>query len=288
MDFGAIMVERGPARSAVRVLFRSSSDDQEVGGENVDKEVLKGEGGGVVENLQHQQQVVQQEEHQSSGQLQQIPLGQLEQNQPQSQLPDQHQAPETTAISCETNNNNINNTSNTRSNNLNKNKTNNNNQTSTCDSNCVINLDDSTCCAAKQVVAGSPATDRVSLPALQQQLSDPPSDEVLPSPPPVQPQPTTQSPIVSPIVEANRRFIEKQIEAIQEADSRRWNFDFRNYRPLQQVGHRYIHSNTELPPPIRNCHPVTSNPQVVDRSSSSCSSNNNTTTGCNKHDNIDQ
>lgn len=34
------------------------------------------------------------------------------------------------------------------------------------------------------------------------------------------------------IIEANRRLIERQIEAIREADSRRWNFDFRNCQPL--------------------------------------------------------
>lgn len=45
------------------------------------------------------------------------------------------------------------------------------------------------------------------------------------------------------IVDANRRLIERQIEAMQEADSRRWNFDFRNCRPLNQSGHRYMHYN---------------------------------------------
>lgn len=43
------------------------------------------------------------------------------------------------------------------------------------------------------------------------------------------------------IVEANRRLVERQIEAIQMADSTRWNFDFRNCRPMHLAGHRYVH-----------------------------------------------
>lgn len=41
------------------------------------------------------------------------------------------------------------------------------------------------------------------------------------------------------VVEANRRLIERQIDAIREADGRRWNFDFSNCRPLNQSNHRY-------------------------------------------------
>lgn len=36
------------------------------------------------------------------------------------------------------------------------------------------------------------------------------------------------------LVESNRRFIERQIDAMRLADSLRWNFDFRNCRPLTQ------------------------------------------------------
>lgn len=45
------------------------------------------------------------------------------------------------------------------------------------------------------------------------------------------------------IVNANRRLIERQIEAVREIDSLRWNFDFRNCRPLGLAGHRYVHCN---------------------------------------------
>jgi len=55
------------------------------------------------------------------------------------------------------------------------------------------------------------------------------------------------------IVSANRRLIERQIEAIQVADSRRWNFDFRNCRPLSQSGHRYVHCNDSS---RLNCRPL--------------------------------
>ena len=41
------------------------------------------------------------------------------------------------------------------------------------------------------------------------------------------------------IVEASRRLIERQIETLQDADSRRWNFDFRNCRPMNQPDHRF-------------------------------------------------
>lgn len=47
------------------------------------------------------------------------------------------------------------------------------------------------------------------------------------------------------IVSANRQLIERQIEAIQEADSRRWNFDFRTCRPLDLTDHRYIHLSVD-------------------------------------------
>lgn len=47
--------------------------------------------------------------------------------------------------------------------------------------------------------------------------------------------PVTRRPSNS-VVNANRRLIERQIEAIQVADSRRWNFDFRNCRPLYEPG----------------------------------------------------
>lgn len=57
----------------------------------------------------------------------------------------------------------------------------------------------------------------------------------------------------NPIVIANRRFIERQIEAIQMADSYRWNFDFQNCRPLAQTGHRYIHCTSQT---LRNCRPL--------------------------------
>lgn len=44
------------------------------------------------------------------------------------------------------------------------------------------------------------------------------------------------------IVDINRRLIERQIEAIQAADSRRWNFDFRNCRPLLQSDSQQLHN----------------------------------------------
>lgn len=59
------------------------------------------------------------------------------------------------------------------------------------------------------------------------------------------------------LVSANRRLIERQIEAIQAADSRRWNFDFRNCRPLARAGHRYVHINQ----PARNCRPLSDQKQ---------------------------
>lgn len=42
------------------------------------------------------------------------------------------------------------------------------------------------------------------------------------------------------VAEANRRLIERQIEAMRAADSRRWNFDFANCAPMNQPGHRYV------------------------------------------------
>jgi len=41
------------------------------------------------------------------------------------------------------------------------------------------------------------------------------------------------------VVEASRRLIERQIDAIREADSRRWNFDFSTCQPMHQPNHRY-------------------------------------------------
>lgn len=65
------------------------------------------------------------------------------------------------------------------------------------------------------------------------------------------------------IVNANRRLIARQIEAIQMADSRRWNFDFRHCRPMNQSGHRYVHYDPTRPPNTsssqttqRNCRPL--------------------------------
>lgn len=59
----------------------------------------------------------------------------------------------------------------------------------------------------------------------------------------------------SSIVSANRRLIERQIEALQAADSRRWNFNFRECRPLAQAGHRYVHcmGNNSISSTPRTC-----------------------------------
>jgi hypothetical protein len=48
------------------------------------------------------------------------------------------------------------------------------------------------------------------------------------------------------IAETSRRLIERQLEAMQEADSRRWNFDFRACRPMHQSGHRYVDCSSNL------------------------------------------
>lgn len=59
-----------------------------------------------------------------------------------------------------------------------------------------------------------------------------------------------QSSTVS-VINASRRLIERQIEAIQVADSRRWNFDFRNCRPLDTPGHRYSQFRETAAQPTR-------------------------------------
>lgn len=72
--------------------------------------------------------------------------------------------------------------------------------------------------------------------------------------------PTSTAQVANPIVNANRRLIERQIEAIQMADSSRWNFDFQNCRPLTQTGHRYLHCTPET---SRNCRPLNDQNQSV-------------------------
>lgn len=62
--------------------------------------------------------------------------------------------------------------------------------------------------------------------------------------------PNQQQPSIS-VVSASRRLIERQIEAIQVADSHRWNFDFRNCRPLNAPGHRYTHFRDLASQPAR-------------------------------------
>ena len=90
------------------------------------------------------------------------------------------------------------------------------------------------------------------------------------------------------IVEFNRRLIERQIEAIRMADSRRWNFDFRNCRPLNISGHRFVqcssldsvnnnsinsgnslhHHHATVPPQAaqRNCRPLNDKNQTQEES----------------------
>lgn len=48
-----------------------------------------------------------------------------------------------------------------------------------------------------------------------------------------------QPPVSASVINLNRQLIERQLEAIQAADSERWNFDFRQSRPLRIEGHRY-------------------------------------------------
>lgn len=66
--------------------------------------------------------------------------------------------------------------------------------------------------------------------------------------------------VANPIVNANRRLIERQIEAIQAADSHRWNFDFQNCQPLTQTGHRYLYNTPET---LRNCRPLNDQNQSI-------------------------
>lgn len=67
---------------------------------------------------------------------------------------------------------------------------------------------------------------------------------------------------VPSIVNANRRLIERQIEEIQSNDGRRWNFDFRNCRPLAVSGHRYVYDlNQQINAPQRDqCRPASEQP----------------------------
>lgn len=74
------------------------------------------------------------------------------------------------------------------------------------------------------------------------------------------------------IVSANRRLIERQIEAIQEADSRRWNFNFRACRPLGLADHRYQH--------LSPLEPSNTNRRNVVTSNDNNNNNNDTVTNC--------
>lgn len=74
----------------------------------------------------------------------------------------------------------------------------------------------------------------------------------------------------APIVSANRRLIERQIEAMQEADSRRWNFDFRACRPLDLADHRYFHLSDS-----RNSMNNDNNNNITDTITNNNNSNNN-------------
>lgn len=52
-------------------------------------------------------------------------------------------------------------------------------------------------------------------------------------------EPPSQAPGPISVINLNRQLIERQLEAMQAADSQRWNFDFRQNRPLRIEGHRY-------------------------------------------------
>lgn len=52
-------------------------------------------------------------------------------------------------------------------------------------------------------------------------------------------EPSIQASVSTSVIDLNRQLIERQLEAMQAADSQRWNFDFRLNRPLGIEGHRY-------------------------------------------------
>lgn len=62
----------------------------------------------------------------------------------------------------------------------------------------------------------------------------------------------TDATTIPAIINANRQLIERQIEAIQASDSLRWNFDFRNGRPMQPFGgqngqqRRYVYIEQQI------------------------------------------
>lgn len=64
--------------------------------------------------------------------------------------------------------------------------------------------------------------------------------------PPSNPPTLGLQPPLANVAILNRRLIERRLEAIQAADSRRWNFDFRRCRPLRIEGHRY--QDVQCPP----------------------------------------
>lgn len=67
------------------------------------------------------------------------------------------------------------------------------------------------------------------------------------------------------IIDLNRQLIERQIETIREANSRRWNFDFGNCLPLDQIAHG--HENCTIVHLNNNDINVTNNNNPVNDSS---------------------